>query len=98
MKLMLGEDTYEQTKFKGRILRNLLEIQDTLEQRQEENVYKKEDLDLMCEFLVNTFDSKFTSDDLLDNLEFYEIIGYFRQVAEEIMKKTNNKMGKLVKK
>jgi hypothetical protein len=98
MKIKLDNKNFEQTKFKGRALRNLLEIQDELESKQEEGAFKKEDLDIMCEFIVNVFDNQFTSDDLLDELEFHEIIQYFRQIAEEIMKKTNDKMGKLIKK
>ena len=98
MKIKLEDKTYEQLHFRGRALRNLLEIQGILEERQDENTFKVEDLDMITEFLANVFDGQFTSDDLLDNLEFYEIIGYFRQVAEEIMKKTNDKMGKLAKK
>lgn len=98
MKIKMENKTHEQTKFKGRVLRNLLEIQGLLEARQEDEAFKVEDLDIMCEFLVNVFDNQFTTDDLLDNLEFYEIISYFRQVTEEIMKKTNDKMSKLGKK
>lgn len=98
MKIKIEGKTYEQTKFRGRALRNLLEIQDILQNRQEEGNFKVEDLDLMCEFVVNVFDNKFTTDDLLDNLEFHEIISYFKQVAEEIKKKTNSKMEQLGKK
>lgn len=89
--------TFEQTKFKGRVLRNLLEIQGVFDGKQEDT-FTIEDYDLMCEFLVNTFDNQFTTDDLLDGLETHEIMGYFTQVAEEVMKKTNDKMGKLAKK
>lgn len=98
MKIKLEDKTFEQTKFRGRTLRNLLEIQGQLEVKQEEGTFKAEDLDMMCEFLVNVFDNQFTSDDVLDNLEFFEIIQYFKQVAEEIMKRTNSKMGALTKK
>lgn len=89
--------TFEQTKFKGRVLRNLLEIQGIFEGKQEDT-FTIGDYDLMCEFLVNTFDNQFTTDDLLDGLETHEIMGCFGQVAEEIMKKTNDKMGKIAKK
>lgn len=98
MKIKMGDKNFEQTKFKGRILRNLLEIQNILEEREEAQEFKVEDLDIMCEFIVNTFDNQFTTDDILDNLEFHEIIVFFKQIAEEIMKKTNGKMGKLAKK
>lgn len=98
MKIKIGNKTFEQLHFKGRALRNMLEIQGLLEAREEEQSFKIEDLDMITEFLVNVFDGQFTSDDLLDNLEFYEIVGYFRQVAQEIMKKTNDKIGKVIKK
>jgi len=97
MKIKIDDKSYEQTKFKGRALRNLLEIQNILEEREEES-FKVDDLDIMCEFIANVFDNQFTSDDLLDNLEFHEIMECFKKIAEEIMKKTNNKMEKLGKK
>jgi len=98
MKIKINGQNYEQLKFKGRILRNLLEIQDRLTEQAANDSFTTKDLDVMCEFLVDTFDNQFTSDDLLDNLEFAEIVEYFRQIASEIMKKTNTKMEKLAKK
>jgi len=98
MKIKIEDKTFEQTKFKGRVLRNLLEIQELFEEREKTGEFKVSDLDLMTEFLVNTFDNQFTTDDLLDNLETHEIMEHFRQVAQETMKKSNDKMGKLAKK
>lgn len=98
MKIKIENKIFEQTKFKGRVLRNFLEIEEIFEEREKTGEFKASDLDLMTEFLVNTFDNQFTTDDLLDNLETHEIIEYFRQVAQETMKKTNDKMGKLAKK
>lgn len=96
MKIKLGDKTFEQLKFKGRIVRNLLEIEEQLEAKN--GRFDKNDLDVICEFLANTFDGSFSSDDLLDELEFPEIIGYFRQVQQEVAKKTNKKMSELAKK
>lgn len=98
MKLKIEGKTYEKLRFKGRVTRNLLEIQGILSDKESRGEFTTEDLDMMCEFLVNVFENEFTTDDLLDGLEFHEIIAYFRQVAQEIMKKTNDKMEALAKK
>ncbi|HBJ2613335.1 TPA: hypothetical protein LA742_001796 [Clostridium botulinum] len=96
MKIIIDKKTYEQTKFKGRISRNLLEIQQHLEEVGED--FKASDLDLLCEFIANVFDNKFTTDDLLDEFEFADIILTFRKIADEINKKTSKKFEQLAKK
>lgn len=98
MKIKLENKTYEQTKFKGRKVRNLLEVQSVLENKESEGNFKAEDIDLITEFIANCFENEFTSDNLLDSLEYYEILMIFHQIAEEISKRTNDKMGKLAKK
>ncbi|WP_251861971.1 hypothetical protein [Clostridium sp. Marseille-Q2269] len=96
MKIIICEKTYEQTKFKGRITRNLLEIQQHLEEVGEN--FKASDLDLLCQFIVNVFDNEFTTDDLLDEFEYSDIILTFRKITDEINKKTKKKFEQLAKK
>lgn len=98
MKIKLDNKVYEKTKFMASKARNLLEITSVLENREKEGVFKVEDFDLITEFIVNCFENEFTSDDLLNFLEYSEIQSIFYQIAEQIYKKTNDKMGKLAKK
>lgn len=96
MKIIIDGKTYEQNKFKGRITRNLLEIQEHMEKVEED--FKASDLDLMCEFIANVFDNKFTTDDLLDEFEFGDIVLIFRKISDEISKRTSKKFEQLAKK
>ncbi|MBK1809138.1 hypothetical protein JHL18_00550 [Clostridium sp. YIM B02505] len=98
MKLKIGDKTYEQLKFKGRVMRNLLVIQQDFELKQQDNEFGAEDLDVMCEFIANAFGGQFTSDDVLDELEYAEIIEAFRNISSELSKKANAQMKKFEKK
>lgn len=98
MKITIGDKTYTQNKFKGRITRNLLEIQAVLSNKQTEGEFSLEDFDLINEFITSVFDNEFSTDDLLDELDFADILTIFKNIQEEISKKTNDKMSKLAKK
>lgn len=97
MKITIGENKFEQTKIKGRFFRRLLEIQEILEEREAEGKFTATDLDLMTEFISEVFEGKFTSDTLYDELEVDEIMFNFKNVAEEISKKSKAKIEKIGK-
>jgi len=82
MKIKIGKKTYEQTKFKGRLTRKALEMQDLLNG----DKFTTKEFDAIMTFLCDAFDNKFTSDDLLDELETTEIMADFAYVCEEVGK------------
>lgn len=82
MKITIGKKTYEQTKFKGRLTRKALEMQEILNGE----TFTTKEYDAIITFLVDSFGNKFTSDDVLDEMENIEIMSAFNYVCEEVGK------------
>ncbi|MDF2803057.1 MAG: hypothetical protein K0S61_2960 [Anaerocolumna sp.] len=82
MKITIGKKTYEQTKFKGRLTRKALEMQEILNGE----TFTTKEYDAIITFLADAFDNKFTSDDVLDELENLEIMQDFNYICEEVSK------------
>lgn len=89
MKTKIGEVEYTQKKFKGRLVRNLLEIQNHLKNTGEE--MNNTEVDMILEFICLCFDNQFTPDDLLDELEWVEIQKLFIEIQEKITGKVTKK-------
>lgn len=82
MKIIIGKKTYEQTKFKGRLTRKAFEMQEILNGA----TFTTKEYDAIITFLCDAFDNKFTSDDVLDELENIEIMKDFNYVCDEVGK------------
>lgn len=95
MKITIGDKIYEQTKIKGRLVRKSLEVQDMLEEKGRK--FGAKEYDEIISFIVDTFERKFTSDDVLDELESKEIMSVFYDICTEIGGNMGNSVDKLEK-
>ena len=85
-------------RMRGRALKRMLEITDIMEQAGEAGAFTYEHYELMCQFICEMFDNKFSVDDLLDGMDLEEIYPVFTQLTTEIGNKTMKKMENLIKK
>ena len=88
---------FESLKLKGRALRRYLEVQDVLEDAQRVGVFNTIHFDLMMEFIVECFGSKFTTDELLDGVDIEDIYLHYKTLSKEIQDKTTKKMKNISK-
>lgn len=97
MKVKLGNKTYEVAKFSGMVVRNMLMVQKQMEEAEDTGEFGVEQIDLLTETIVTSFKNQFTTEELLNELDLGEIIEVFKNIAEEIGKKTQSKFDKLLK-
>ena len=98
IKIMQNKEqkTYSLGEIRGNTYRKFLVIRDMLlskEKTQEE--YTVKDFDDMCDFIVDSFDKKFTIDELLESVAIWDINIYVAEIQKYINEKTTNKMQKL---
>ncbi|MDP4144162.1 MAG: hypothetical protein Q8936_06700 [Bacillota bacterium] len=95
MKVTIGEKTFEQTKIKGRAIRKFLEVKENLDTKEKD--FGTKEFDTIVNFIVDTFGNKFTSDDLLDELDASEIFKVFYDVCDDIGKQMSSKVNEFEK-
>lgn len=95
MRITIGDKTYEQTKILGRLVRKSLEVQDMLEEK--ERKFGAKEYDEIISFIVDTYERKFTSDDVLDCLESKQIMDAFYEICSEVGGNMGNSVDKLEK-
>lgn len=93
MKITIGKKTYEQLKITGRLVRKSLELQEEVDGK----VFGLKEYDIIIAFIVDAFGNKFTSDDVLDELEYKEIQEQFLNICNEIGNNMNDAVGKFEK-
>lgn len=93
MKITINDKLYEQTKITGRLVRKCLELQEEVDGK----AFGLKEYDIIINFIVDAFGNKFTSDDVLDGLEYKDIQEQFKDICGEIGNNMNNTVGKFEK-
>lgn len=91
------EKEFSTVRMRGRALKRMLEVSDVMDKAAEANAFTQEHYDLMCEYICEMFENKFSVDDLLDGMYLEEIYPTFMKLTEEVGNKTMKRMESLIK-
>lgn len=92
------EKSFSSMRMRGRAFMRMLQVQDILAEAEKAETFTEAHYLLMCEFICEMFENKFTVDDLLDGIDLEEVYPLFNKLGEEVGNKAMKKVSNLVKK
>lgn len=99
MKIKINGKTYESVRLMCGAMEDYFDIVDQIEERAEQNKnITKEHRLLIKEFICTAFGNEFTTEDIDKNLDYADLMIYFRMIGEEVSEKAHKKFEKLAKK